>query len=111
MVSWFPFSFPHAAASAYARHLELSLTCAEIMGRRGLIMMEYALTGNTAHLRELEQMVGEKMAVLPEIGLAFGKECMQQALRSESDAIKMMEASLQPVHTRTRANLSRLRKK
>ena len=110
MFPWFTQSWK-SASDAYTRQIELSLTCAEIMSRRSFILLEYACTGNAAHLRELEQMVGEKMAVLPEIGFAMGQECIKQVFNVENDALKMMEASLDPIHKRTNANLKRLRKK
>lgn len=93
----------------------LSFSLAEVMGARSL-MIAAAMSGETRHQRELEDMVSEKFAVLPEIGSAMMMEGMRLATSgrthlSDADMLAWQKAVSAPVYKRVHANAKRLRKK
>ncbi|MBY0354699.1 MAG: hypothetical protein K2Q12_03095 [Rickettsiales bacterium] len=95
--------------------VRFSLSLNEVMSARGLMMFA-AMAGETRDLDELNDMVAEKFAVLPEIGAAMMKEGMRFVTSgrtevSEADVIAWQEAISAPVQKRVYANAKRLRRR
>jgi hypothetical protein len=93
----------------------LSLSLTEVLSTRSL-MIGAAMAGETRYAEELQGMVSEKFAVLPEISVAMMREGLRLAGSgrthlSEADMLAWQKAVSAPVHKRVHANAKRLRKR